>query len=205
MARTPGAGPDADMGARRRRVSRRWAVQLPGLISLFALALALLGLMGLIGPLPLDRQEAAAVEGLQAPVLASEDLQRATSLTDDYIAQRPSDASAWLRLAYIDRTRHSPLSERAQAHVLRSYELEPLGPELTQWRLSFLFENWDALSPALQGKAMNELAAVFPRHGWALRDLPSTIRNPRGRMIAFIAFSRLRTETDLTGATRQRS
>ena len=178
---------------------------LPGAISLSGLALALTGLMGPIGPLPIDRQEAAAVERLQAPLPAGEDLGQATRLTEASIAQRPSDASAWLRLAYIDRARRSPLSERAQAQVLRSYELEPLGPELTRWRLSFLFENWDALSPSLQGKAMNELAAVFPRHGWALRDLPSTIRNPRGRMIAFMAFSRLRTEADLTGATRQRS
>ena len=180
----------------------RWA---PGALGLGGLAAALASLFGPVGPLPLDRLEAAANKRLEAPAPAGEDLEQASRLTERYIAQRPTDASAWLRLAYIDRMRRSPLSERAQAHVLRSYELEPLGPELTRWRLVFLFENWDSLSPSLQGKAMNELAAVFPRHGWALRELPSTIRDPRGRMVAFMAFSRLRTETDLTGAPRQRS
>ena len=169
------------------------------------MALALAGLFGPIGPLSLDRLEAAADTPLQAPAPAPEDFRHAAHLTEQLIAQRPAAASPWLRLAYIERVQNGRLSTRAQALVLRSYALEPLGPELTRWRLTFLFENWDALSPLLRHKAMNELAAVFPRHGWALRDLPSTIQNPRGRMMAFMAFSRLRTETDLTGKTRQRS
>lgn len=193
------------MGSRRRRVGRRLIDWAPGALSLGGLALALAGLFGPIGPLPLDRLEAAADARLQAPDPSPDDLGQATRLTERLIAQRPTDASASLRLAYIDRVQHAPLSARAQAQVLRSYELEPLGPEMTRWRLTFLFENWDALSPSLRTKAMNELAAVFPRHGWALRDLPSTVQNPRGRMVAFMAFSRFRTEADLTGATRQRS
>lgn len=184
-------------------MSRRLIDWVPAALGLVGLALALAGLFGPIGPLPLDRLEAAADAHLQAPV--ADDLDQAAGLTERLIAQRPTDASAWLRLAYIDRAQHATLSARAQAQVLRSYALEPLGPELTRWRLTFLFENWDALSLPLQDKAINELAAIFPRHGWALRDLPSTIQNPRGRMVAFMAFSRFRTEADLTGETRQRS
>lgn len=177
----------------------------PGVLSLAGFALALAGLFGPIGPLPLDRLEAAADGRLREPAPRLEDLQQAARLTDQLIARRPTDASARLRLAYIDRARHASLSMRAQADVLRSYELEPLGPELTRWRLTFLFENWGALSPSLRDKAMTELGAVFPRHGWALRDLPSTIQNPRGRMVAFMAFSRFRAETNLGGTTLQRS
>jgi hypothetical protein len=193
------------MGARRRRVSRRPVDWISGALGLGGLALALAGLFGPIGPLPLDRLEAAADARLQAPDPSQNDLHQAEQLTERLIARRPADASAWLRLAYIDRAQHTPLSAHAQTQVLRSYELEPLGPELTRWRLAFLFENWDALTPTLRDKAINELAAVFPRHGWALRDLPSTIQNPRGRMVAFMVFSRFRTEADLTGKTSQRS
>lgn len=193
------------MGSSRRRVSRRLVDGLSGALGLGGLALALLGLFGPIGPLPLDRLEAAADDRLQTPSPAPDDLRQAARLTEQLITERPTGASSWLRLAYIDREQNGHLSARAQAQVLRSYDLEPLGPELTRWRLTFLFENWDALSPSLRDKAINELAAVFPRHGWALRDLPSTIQDPRGRMMAFMIFSRFRTEADLTGKTRQRS
>lgn len=110
-----------------------------------------------------------------------------------------------MRLAYIDRLQHTPLSRQAQIRVMRSYDLEPFGPELTRWRQTFLFDNWPALSPELRERSVSELSAVFPRHGWALRDVPDAVEDPQGRMAAFMAFSRLRTEANLTGTTSQRS
>lgn len=219
MARTPGARPDARMDPRRHPVSQRRlpkdgdrsvpAIRLidlaPAALCLCSLSLAIAGLFGGIGPLSLDRLETAADSRLQNPAPPSEDLRQAERLTEKLLAQRPGDASAWLRLAYIERARRTSLSMHAQALIMRSYELEPLGPELTRWRLSFLFENWNALSPSLRARAMAELSAVFPRHGWALRNLPASIQDPQGRMVAFMAFSRLRAEVNLDGTTHQRS
>lgn len=216
MARTSGVRRDAQMGQRRSRVKDRpasedrrrlprhvnWA---PGALGLGALGLALSGLFGLTGPLPLNRMDAQADSLLRAPAPSSANLQQATRLTEQFIARRPTDAGAWLRLAYIDRLQHAPLSSQAQTRVIRSYDLEPFGPELTRWRQTFLFDNWPALSPELRERSLSELSAVFPRHGWALRDVPDAVEDPQGRMAAFMAFSRLRTEANLTGTTSQRS
>lgn len=176
-----------------------------GALGLGALGLALSGLFGLTGPLPLNRMDAQADRLLRTPAPPAADLQQAARLTEQLIARRPSDAAAWLRLAYIDRIQHAPLSKQAQTRVMRSYELEPFGPELTRWRQTFLFNHWPALSPELRERSLSELSAVFPRHGWALRDIPDAVDDPQGRMAAFMAFSRLRAEANIDGTTRQRS
>lgn len=218
MARTPGARRDAQMGQRRHGIEdqpanavpaprRRSLVAAwgPGLLGLGALGLALSGLIGLTGPLPLNRLDAQADSLLRAPTPRPADIQQSARLTEQLIARRPTDSAAWLRLAYIDKLQHAPLSAQAQAKVLRSYELEPFGPELTRWRQTFLFDNWPALSPALRERSLSELSAVFPRHGWALRDIPDAVDDPQGRMAAFMAFSRLRAEANIDGTTSQRS
>ena len=187
---------------RRGSLVANWV---PGLLGLGALGLALCGLFGVTGPLPLNRLDAQADSLLRAPAASQADIQQAADLTEQLIARRPTDAAAWLRLAYIDRLQHAPLSAQAQAKVMRSYELEPYGPELTRWRQSFLFDNWPALSPELRERALSELSGVFPRHGWALRDIPDAVSNPRGRMVAFMAFSRLRADANIDGTTGQRS
>ncbi|MGH7021045.1 MAG: hypothetical protein ACREEY_14250 [Brevundimonas sp.] len=176
-----------------------------GALGLVALGLALGGLFGLTGPLPLNRLDAQADGLLRTPAPRPADIRQSARLTEQLIARRPTDAAAWLRLAYIDRLQHARLSAQAQDEVLRSYELEPLGPELTRWRQTFLFNNWPALSPELRERSLSELSAVFPRHGWALRDIPDAVDDPQGRMAAFMAFSRLRAEANIDGTTRQRS
>lgn len=104
----------------------------------------------------------------------------------------PADAAPALQIAYLESLRPGPLSAVGAGALRRSYALEPLGPDATSWRLHFVFDHWTAMPADLRRLALAELKAAFPRHGWAMRELPQSVADPSGRMVAVLMFDRLR-------------
>lgn len=104
----------------------------------------------------------------------------------------PADAAPHLERAYLEALRPGPLDAAALGALRRSYALEPLGPDASAWRLRFIFDHWPAIPADLRRQARAELAAAFPRHGWALRELPQSVSEPTGRMVAVLMFEQLR-------------
>lgn len=104
----------------------------------------------------------------------------------------PADAASSLRLVYLDGLSGSVTREGVVA-LRRSYALEPLGPDATRWRLEFIFNHWSALPSDVRTSAEAELGAAFPRHGWALRDIPGRVADPSGRLAAQLMLLKMRT------------
>lgn len=109
----------------------------------------------------------------------------------------PADSASSLRLTYLDGLSGAPTREGVVA-LRHSYALEPLGPDATRWRLEFIFNHWSALPPDVRASAEAELGAAFPRHGWALRDLPSRVTNPSGRLAAQMMLLKMRASLSIS-------
>lgn len=105
---------------------------------------------------------------------------------------RPADATVALQQGYVESLRPGPLSRATVEALRKSYVIEPLGPDVSAWRLRFIFDHWSAMPQDLRDRALTELSAAFPRHGWAMRDLSQSITDPAGRMVARLMFDRLR-------------
>lgn len=189
------AGPVAQAGARIRAAMRRDGVG-PAIWACGALVLTGVGGVALLQAsppaLPAHRVDEATLNRLAA------DLDRSAART-------PADAAPALQIAYLESLRPGPLSAVGAEALRRSYALEPLGPDATLWRLRFVFDHWPAMPPDLRRLALAELAAAFPRHGWAMRELPQSVADPSGRMVAVLMFDRLRaTQADRVAAQNAR-
>ena len=117
---------------------------------------------------------------------------RSLRVVEAEAAAAPADATPHLKRAYLEDLRGRPANAAALNALRRSYALEPLGPDATVWRLRFVFNHWPAMPVDLRQKARIELAAAFPRHGWAMRELPQSVSDPTGRMVAVLMFEQLR-------------
>ncbi len=142
-----------------------------------------------VAPLRFDRDVASVLAG---PTLSPAEIDHLETITRRSLEQRPLDGSGWLRLAWLRSLSNPQLDDTANAAILNSYLAEPLGPEITRWRLAFVFDHWRSASPAVRSRALEELTAAYPRRGWDLDSLAPTARDPTGRMIAMVAMSRLR-------------
>jgi hypothetical protein len=107
-------------------------------------------------------------------------------------SRRPADPTPWLTTAWIEVSAAATLTPLANAALLRSYQLAPYGPEVTLWRLAFIFDHWGSASPAVRALALQELRVVYPQKGWEIEALARTAADPTGRMIATLASRRLR-------------
>ncbi|MFN7110032.1 MAG: hypothetical protein ACK4M2_00220 [Brevundimonas sp.] len=176
------AGLAAHALARIRAAARRDGVG-PVIWAGGTLALAGVGLVALLQAsppaLPSHRVDEATLNRLAV------DLDRGAART-------PADATPALQIAYLESLRPGPLSAVGAEALRRSYALEPLGPDATSWRLRFVFDHWPAMPADLRRLALAELKAAFPRHGWAMRELPQSVADPSGRMVAVLMFDRLR-------------
>ena len=160
------------------------------LAAVCALAAAVAGgAFGQVAPLRLDRDAASL---LAAPTLSPAEIDRLETTTRRSLEQRALDGSGWLRLAWLRSLSNSQFDDTANAAILNSYRAEPLGPEITRWRLAFVFDHWRSASPEVRARALEELTAAYPRRGWELDSLAPTLRDPTGRMIAVVATRRLR-------------
>ena len=106
----------------------------------------------------------------------------ASARTRQSLKGDPANATAWLRLAYIDSLKPDGLGTTGLAALSRSYSLAPYGPDDSRWRLEFVFNNWSRMTPELRADALKELEvlALHRRYG----DFPARIQDPIGRLAA---------------------
>jgi hypothetical protein len=170
-----------------RTASRRDGVVVPVLVAsaIIVIGVAGLGAASAAGPsFPDGVVDAGTLDDLGRAVRAS-------------ASAAPADAAPQLALAYAESLTVGPLTQAAIDPIRRSYQLEPLGPDATFWRLGFVFNHWTAMPDDIRRSAKEELRAAFPRHGWAMRGLPDTITDPSGRMVSVLLFEQLRASQSL--------
>ena len=130
------------------------------------------------GPVPIAAvSEARADAALAAspPLLAEARAQTRATLT-----QRPMDAVAWTRLAWLaSETR----DREAMLDALdRSYAVAPFGPDVTGWRLRFAFGHWSDLTPDLRRQVAAELFDTVHNRPSVADAVRSDIADPAGRL-----------------------
>lgn len=108
------------------------------------------------------------------------DLAIARVETRRVLYQRPLDAGAWARLAWIaDQDGDVPAMLEA---LDRSYIAAPYGPEITEWRLVFVFNRWDVLTPELRRQALSELRVTRTTRSRLVDRVRDQVGNPAGRL-----------------------
>lgn len=157
------------------------------------LGCAAIAILGAGGPRSAAvRADAQADRALLEAAPSPETLDRATRALEATAGSRPADARRVARLAAMEIRRSGALTPRAQALLMRTYDLEPLGPGLTLWRWELVFNHWSESGPVLRAAALAEMDAVFGREGWAMQARVPEIVDDRGRMVAAMAAQRLR-------------
>ncbi|CAN5416648.1 hypothetical protein BH10PSE2_BH10PSE2_10000 [soil metagenome] len=124
---------------------------------------------------------AAALSSAPEPSLserAAAQLETRASLRSD-----PANATAWLRLAYLDSLNEGGLGPVGADALQRSYTVAPYGPDNTRWRLIFAFDHWQAIGAATRAKALEELNVALAAHV-DFDDMPDSVGDPAGRMAA---------------------
>jgi hypothetical protein len=99
------------------------------------------------------------------------------------LAQAPTAANAWLLRAYVRQLGTRTLDAQALDYLDKSYQAAPLGPDVTRWRLRFIFEHWPEMTPALRIRAVGEMRN-FARYHSGGPDIVRAIHNPAGRWAA---------------------
>jgi hypothetical protein len=130
-----------------------------------------------------DQPRLAAVSdarAMAATATTPPDLTRARIETRHTLSQRPLDAAAWARLAWIaDQEGREPAMLDA---LDRSYVAAPHGPEITEWRLGFAFDRWGRLTPELRAQVRAELAVAGATRPGLVGRVRLSVVDPAGRM-----------------------
>lgn len=105
------------------------------------------------------------------------------------LSSAPRTVTAWVRKAYIRRSQSSGLDTEALDSLEASYRAAPFGPDVTRWRMRFMFENWSSLTPSLRERAVAELE-VFARFHKGSYAFARSIRDPSGRLAATLTARR---------------
>ena len=105
------------------------------------------------------------------------------------LAQAPMNAAHWARLSWLERQAAGAMTPEAMKALERSYAVAPYGPDVTDWRLAFAFEQWSQLDPSLRMLAMDELRTLSRHRPGRARTLVGSIRSPGGRMAARLTFN----------------
>lgn len=130
-----------------------------------------------------DQPRLAAVSdarALAATAASPPDLDAAALATRETLADRPLDATAWARLAWIADQQGDPA---AMLDALdRSYVAAPHGPEVTAWRLQFCLDRWSDLTPELRRQARSELIVASRTRPALVRAVKESVSDPAGRM-----------------------
>lgn len=112
------------------------------------------------------------------------DMDAAVAETRAALAQAPMNAAAWARLAYIDRSRSTAMTPAALDNLERSYAVAPYGPDISRWRVRYVFEHWSELTPSLRTQASDEMRVLSRYRGGVARDTVRAIEDPSGRLAA---------------------
>jgi hypothetical protein len=139
----------------------------------------------------------ARADGL-ARTAASDEAARRASVeeTERSIAQAPANPTAWLRLAYLDSLAADGLGPAGDRALAASYSVAPYGPDVTDWRLAFAFNHWEAISGANRQAALDELRSS--PNNRSRRDLLTRVANPAGRIALSLTLDIIRREAALS-------
>ena len=133
--------------------------------------------------------ESRATLALAGPSPSRDELRHAADETRESLRLSPANPRAWLRLAYIETLVSGGMTPQAQLYVERSYAVAPYGPDDTPWRLWFLFEHWDQLTPSLRRQATAEAEVDPNARGRLRKSLMESVTNPSGRVAAALALA----------------
>jgi hypothetical protein len=200
--------PTAANPERARPSASARPAQRPGLwlaataaLSVLALAGAGLGLAAYADPgggvasvAPLAAvDEARAAQLLNQPQPGAAQIRRAEAAARSALRKAPTHAAAWLELAYADALRHGRLTPAGLVALRRSYDFEPLGPEVSPWRIRFVAEHWTEVGPELRRESIKETEALWTAAGGreVLTALPQKISNTSGRLSLTLTVARL--------------
>ena len=187
----------------RRSAGRRVDPWTPAVLVLACVTLAAAGILlwafadpegpaADVVPMPYLQQQRAADALSRAPT--AQNLERARVASQWALREAPTQAQSWVNLAFIDVAINRKLTAAGLQDLQHSYDFEPLGPDISTWRLRFLFEHWDQLTPELRSAAAEELDAVGRRTQGreALESMQARIASPGGRLAAALLIARSR-------------
>lgn len=127
-------------------------------------------------PPSLAVSEARAVKAAAAvPV----DLAEVRRQTLQSLSERPTDATAWARLAWVASEEGD--IEGTREALDKSYVAAPYGPEITAWRLRFAFGMWGRLTPEIRRQALSELSMTAETRPRLIQDVRADVVDPAGR------------------------
>ncbi len=102
------------------------------------------------------------------------------------LRQAPANATAWLRLSYLDARSPAGLGSEGNLAFARSYAVAPFGPDDTMWRLDFAFDHWADLDRSNRILALDELGRLPVRQA---RQVEAGVSDPTGRLALALALS----------------
>lgn len=119
------------------------------------------------------------------------DLEAADRLTRQTLAEKPGEAAAWARLAWI--ASETGDTEGVLEALDRSYAVAPYGPDITAWRLRFAYGHWENLTPELRRLASEELTMAARHRPRVARAALADITDPAGRLAFDLTVRRAKT------------
>tara|TARA_R110000850_G_scaffold190848_1_gene316920 strand:+ start:217 stop:771 length:555 start_codon:yes stop_codon:yes gene_type:complete len=157
-------------------VSTIWSVGAAVSASVPSLDLPIIGRLALVS-------EPGAVRAAEG-----EGVQEALQANRLVLTSAPMTASAWLRIPYLQSRAGAPLNSASLVALENSYAVSPFGPDVTNWRLRFVFEHWSEVSPSLRRQAIAELKVLLTNRGTRAFDSVE-IQDPAGRLAARLTAS----------------
>ena len=178
------AGQGAESVMRFNASSISLVVAAVGFLACLAAAIALAFPQSTWSPLSgLASAHEARAHALASSADASpEALTQAAIETRASLREAPANATAWLRLAYIDSVDGDGLGPDGNLALARSWAVAPLGPDDTPWRLMFAFNHWGDLDPSNRQLALDELNWALTRGRLSVQNLQAGVTDPAGRL-----------------------
>lgn len=115
-----------------------------------------------------------------AAAAASPDLAAVERHSRATLAEKPLDAAAWARVAWVADQRGR--QEEMLDALDRSYAASPYGPEITAWRLQFAFDRWRDMSPELRRQVLAELRVAARTQPKIVGEVHGSLQDSTGRM-----------------------
>jgi hypothetical protein len=163
-----------------------YRIKLASVSALGAVTLASALSLALALTLPQTRLPILAGFGVGAEARANHAAQRdmpaaeALKINRASLDAAPMNAAAWMRIAWLKTRNGSSLDAQGLDAIEKSYSVSPYGPDVSVWRMTFLFEHWEQLTPDIRKEVLAE-QSVQP---WRQTFDAATITNPSGRLAA---------------------
>ena len=136
-------------------------------------------------------------ETYYAKAIATSDPVKGLAWAQDATRVAPARAENWLLMAYCYQRLDKTISPRVLNAIRHSYDVAPLAPDATDWRLSYVYGNWAVMPADLRKHAHTEALDYSGRNsGYAyLSDLVQQVSDPEASMsLAAIILKRRATD-----------